>query len=1381
MTLAQRIAALSPEKRDLLLRQLEATKHQQQPILSQQPRVYDRTYYTHFPLSFAQQRLWFLDQLEPGSAAYLVLHALHFQGDLNVAVMERSLEQLVHRHESLRTTFEVQEGQPVQVIHPPERCVVPVIDLQALLSEHREQQVRALLQQEAERPCDLERGPLLRMALLRLEPQEHVLLLMLHHIITDDWSSQILVDELSTLYQAHVSGQPSPLSALPIQYADYALWQQEWLQGEVFTEQLAYWRKRLANASTLALPTDHPHPAVQTYRGALQSLLLPQRLLEALQTLSRQERVTMSMLLLAAWQVLLARYSGQSDISVGTPIANRRLAELEAVVGFFVNTLVMRTDLSADPSFVQVLQRVREVALGAYAHQDIPFEKVVEELEPERDLSHSPLFQVMFVLLHPAQGLGELAGLSIKPLALQSNTSKFDLTLSVEETEQGLHCSLEYNTDLFEAQTIRRLLGHWQTLLEGIVQSPQVRLSDLPLLAQREREQLLVQWNATQVDFAQDVCVHQLFEQQVERTPDAVALVFEDQLLSYAELNRRANQLAHYLQGLGVGPERLVGICMQRSLEMVVALLAVLKAGGAYVPLDPAYPAERLALMLMDSQVQVILTDQRQEGHQSPADGAQAISLDTHWKGITATKQENPLWTGAADTLVYLIYTSGSTGKPKGTMVTHGNVVNFFLAMDQALGDHVPGIWFALTSICFDISVLELLWTLTRGFQVVVQASPQDLSALGEAASGETIAAQIKRRGVTHLQCTPSLAKMIVSEPEWLTALGSLEYLLLGGEALPVSLAHQLDEVMVGTIHNMYGPTETTIWSTTHPVEKQAAAITIGRPIANTYIYILDTHLQVVPRGVCGELCIGGKGVVRGYWNHPDVTAEKFLPDPFSRDAGALMYRTGDVARYRVDGTIEYVGRMDQQIKLRGYRIELGEIEAVLSQHPAIQETVVLAREDVPTEKRLVAYLVMHQEQVLTISDVRSYLQDRLPAYMIPSAFVTLDTLPLMPNGKVDRRALPAPEETQQKKEGVQQRAKTPMEELLVGLWSKVLGRRQVGVDENFFELGGHSLLATRLITHVRAVLQVELPLRVVFEAPTVAELAQRVQEALGKEEGMRVPPLVARERPEEIPLSFAQQRLWFLDQLEPSSTAYLIPIAQRLQGNLNVAALEQGLWELIHRHESLRTTFVERDGQPVQMIHPPEPCVVPVIDLQGLLPEHREHQVKEVLQQEAEQPCDLERGPLLRMALLRLEPQEHVLLLTLHHIITDDWSNQIVMHELSTLYQTHVSGQPSPLSALPIQYADYALWQRAWLQGEVLTEQLAYWRKHLAGILPLALPTDHPRPAVQTYRGALQSLLLPQRLLEALQVLSRQEQVTLFMLLLAAWQVLLARYSGQT
>ena len=1326
------------------------------------------------PLSFAQQRLWFLDQLELGSTAYLIPHALRFQGDLSIETLERSLEELVRRHESLRTTFPMQASQPVQVIHPAGDWILPMIDLQGLGQEHREETARWLAKQEAQHPCDLAKGPLLRMYLLQLETQAYVVLLTLHHIITDGWSNEILVRELTTLYRAFVAGQPSLLAPLPIQYADYALWQREWLQGEVLEAQLAYWQKQLSGVLPLALPTDHPRPLVQRYQGTIQTWLLPTALSEGLLALSRQQDMTLFMTLLATFQVLLMRYTGQSDICVGTPIANRRQAELEAVIGFFVNTLVVRMDLSGNPTCVQVLQRVREVCLEAYAHQDIPFEKVVEELEPERDLSRSPLFQVMLVLQNVPREQADLAGVSIRPLAVEGTTSKFDLSLSVAETGQGLHCSLEYRTDLFEAETITRMLGYWQTLLEGMVHHPQARIAEVPLLTEAERQLLLVEWNTTQRDYPEGVCVHQHFEQQVERTPDSVAVVFEDEALTYAELNRRANQLAHHLRGLGIGPERLVGICIERSLEMIVGLLGILKAGGAYVPLDPIYPQEHLAFILTDTQVLAVLTMQHLVDRFPYA--AQVIALDREWPRIVRECSNNIEQHLVATIGAYVIYTSGSTGTPKGTIITHQGLINYLYWSSQYYEVAASRGAVVHSSIAFDLTVTSLFAPLIVGSQVVLVGGLYGREELGQT---------LRQWGDF------SLVKITPAHLEWLTAslhgneLANARCLVIGGEALSgASLTPWCTHAPKTRLINEYGPTETVVGCCIYEVsgeETVSGNIPIGRPIANTQLYVLDAYMQPVPIGVTGELYIGGSGLARGYLNRPDLTATCFIANPFSTEPGQRLYKTGDLARYRADGAIEFLGRIDYQVKLRGYRIELGEVETVLAQYPGVRESVVVVHEDQTKNKRLVAYVVTHDKEGYANKELKQYLQDRLPAYMIPSAFVTLDTLPLTPNGKVDRRALPAPEEVQDAEYEALEDARTPIEELLVGLWSEVLRRTQVGIHEHFFELGGHSLLATQLIARVRATLRVEVPLRAVFEAPTVAGLAQRVEQALRKGEGMEGPPLVARERPDEIPLSFAQQRLWFLDQLQPGCTAYLVPHAHHLRGPLNTVALERSLEEMVQRHETLRTTFAADAGQPMQVIHPTGHYCLPLVDLRGLGQEKRKREAQKLAKQEGQHPCDLERGPLLRTSLLHLDGEEHILLLTLHHIVTDGWSDRVLMRELVTLYRAFVAGRPSPLASLPIQYADYALWQRQWLQGEVLETQLDYWTQRLGGVPPIELPADYPRPSVASPRGATHSFALSVDLSQALGALSRQEGMTLFMTLLAAFQVLFYRSTGQS
>ena len=1321
------------------------------------------------PLSFAQERLWFLDQLVPDSPLYNIALAQRLCGPLDRRALEKSLNELLRRHESLRTTFVMRQDQPVQVIAPSLSLPLPLIDLRALAT--REQEVERLAREEGMQPFELAHGPLLRARLLWVGEQEHVLLLSMHHIISDGWSMGIVAHELAALYQAFSAGLPSPLPPLPIQYADFACWQRGWLQGELLESQLSYWRQQLAGApALLELPTDHPRPAVQSFRGAQHRFLLPAQLSEQVKALSRQEGVTLFMTLLAAFQTLLARYSGQQDVLVGSPVANRRKVETEALIGFFANTLVLRTNLAGDPSFREVLRRVREVTLAAYDHQDLPFEKLVESLQFERSLSHNPLFQAVFTLQDAPTDL-ELAGLRLQPLEVESGMAKFDLMLSLTDDPRGLVGVLEYNTDLFEAGRIERMADHLQTLLGGVVAAPEQRLSDLPLLTEAERQQLLIEWNETRTAYPRDKCLHELFEEQARCTPATVAVVFGEQEVSYDDLNRRANQLAHYLRALNVGPEVRVGICMERSLDLIVGLLGILKAGGAYVPLDPTYPHERLAFMLQDARVQVLLTQQRLLAA-LPEQEARIICLDSDWQSSVQGSEEPPPGGVLPDNLAYVTYTSGSTGLPKGVGITQRNVVR--LVKETAYARlTAEEVFLHLAPISFDASTFEIWGCLLNGGRLVVfPAYTPSLEDLGQA---------LERYQITALWLPAGLFHQMVERQS-----GSLKHvrqLLAGGDVL--SVAHVTQALVSGGTYqliNGYGPTENTTFTCCYSMrefDQVRESVPIGRPIANTEVYVLDHSMKPVPVGVPGELYIGGDGLARGYLNRPELTADRFVPHPFSHEPGSRLYKTGDVVRYWPDGNIEFLGRLDQQVKIRGFRVEPGEVEAVLSHHPAVREVIVVAREDIPGDKRLVAYAVPEQMQVLATSELRSFLRELLPDYMLPSAFVMLDALPLTANGKVDRGQLPAPSQINAKQGAGVAQARTAIEEVLVGLWADVLGLVQVGIEDNFFDLGGHSLLATRLLSRLHESLQVAVPLRQLFETPTIAGLARSIEPLLHRQSAWPASPIEPVSRQRDLPLSFAQERLWFLDQLVPDSPLYNIALAQRLCGPLDRRALEKSLNELLRRHESLRTTFVMRQDQPVQVIAPSLSLPLPLIDLRALAT--REQEVERLAREEGMQPFELAHGPLLRARLLWVGEQEHVLLLSMHHIISDGWSMGIVAHELAALYQAFSAGLPSPLPPLPIQYADFACWQRGWLQGELLESQLSYWRQQLAGAPALLeLPTDHPRPAVQSFRGAQHRFLLPAQLSEQVKALSRQEGVTLFMTLLAAFQTLLARYSGQ-
>ena len=1755
-----------------------------------------------FPVSYAQKGLWLTSRFDADSAAYNIPGAFGLTGALNVDVLERSLNEIVRRHEALRTTFAMIEERLVQVVYPERYLQIETLELEHLPTGERDERVRQLAIEHAQQPFDLSEWPLIRVKLVRLAADEHVLLLSMHHIIGDGWSTSVFISEMAAIYQAFSAGQPSPLPELPLQYADFALWQEEWLSGEVLESHLSYWREQLAGAPpVLELPTDYPRPAVESFKGARHAFRLPKHLSSALKELSGKEGATLFMTLLGAFQTLLYRYTGQPDIVVGSPIANRNRAETEQLIGFFVNALVLRTKLAGNPRFTDLLKSVREMTLGAFTHQDLPFERLVEELQPKRDLSRSPIFQVMFILQNAPTSALELAGLTLSTLDVDNETAKFDLLLAMQEdAEESLSGAFEYNSDLFDASTIQRLAKHFESLLEAIVHTPQQRIDLLPLLSSAEREQVLEVWNSTDVSYEQEICFHQLFEQQVERTPDTVAVQFEDEQITYAELNARSNQLAHYLRQLGVTSETLVGICLDRSIEMVMGLLAVMKAGGSYVPLDPAYPAQRLSYVIEDSKLQVLLTRQHLLPQLPPslasASDLQLICLDADREQVSLHSDQAPTSSASAAHLAYTIYTSGSTGQPKGVQISHRALVNFLSSMQHQPGLSASDVLLSVTTLSFDIAGLELYLPLMTGARLV-------LVSRDTAIDGRLLARTIEECQATIMQATPATWRLLL-EAQWA---GSEQLTMLcGGEALSAELAQRLIE-RGASLWNMYGPTETTIWSTIKQVtEVKSSIVEIGRPIANTQTYILNSHLQPVPVRVAGELYIGGAGLAQGYLQRPELTAERFIPDPFSEEAGARMYRTGDVARYLANGELEYVGRVDSQVKVRGHRIELGEIEAALAQHPEVGEAVVVAKEEeAGGEKRLVAYLVtgeaaeaeaasgaeteqqaeltqqwqmawdetyaeeseiadpamnlsgwkssytgeaiaeqemrlwveqtverilslqpsrvleigcgmglllsriaphceqycatdfsptalsyveqlrdaqnlsqvtllqrsaedftgldegafdtvvinsvvqyfpdvnyllkvlegvvrsvkaggsifigdvrslpsleafhtsvqlhhaaselpisqlrqqvqksIQQEEELVIApaffdalkqylpnitevqvrhkrgryhnelsrfrydvvlkiagdaslnedgarlswkqqnlslpavqsllaesqpeflrltdvpnarceaehksvellatmradatagelraalplslrgdgvepedfwavseslpyfvevlwndaskgefydvvfqrrdsnsngtikikttpgqtntselkswssyvnnplqgkfagrlvpQLRQYLEAQLPAYMIPSAFVLLPQMPLTPNGKVDRKEL---------SERVLNLALSPdaylaprndMEASLAAIWAEVLGLSQVGVMSNFFELGGHSLRATQVISRVQKTFGVELPLRSLFETPTVAGLAEKIEAATAGAAVEEKSPIVRLSRDENrYGLSFAQQRLWFLHQLQLDDAAYNVPMAVRLTGQLDIAAFERTLAEIVRRHEVLRTTFVEVDGQAMQVINPATAVPLPVIDLSDIEDGEREAEAKKLITAEASRAFDLTAGPLLRTSLLRLSEQEHIAVMTMHHIVIDAWSLGLLIREVVALYAAFAQGQTSPLPELSIQYVDFAHWQQQWLQGEALETQLDYWKKQLAGApAALDLPTDRPRPAVQTQRGAQEAFWLSVDLSRALHELSRREGVTPFMTLLAAWQVLLSRYTNQT
>jgi amino acid adenylation domain-containing protein/non-ribosomal peptide synthase protein (TIGR01720 family) len=1350
------LAKLSPEQKRKMLKQLMQKK-------AKKPQF--------FPLSFAQQRLWFLDKLQPGSSVYNLPAALHLQGTLNIDALEKSINEIIKRHEILRTSFTEIQGEMVQSVYPVLNLNIPVIDFQELPQTQRDIEVRKQIQQEASQPFNLTQIPLLRAKLLKLSTDEYILLFTLHHIISDYWSMRVLIQELAAIYQSFYQGQNLPLPELNIQYVDYAVWQKKWLESEARSEQLNYWKKQLGNhPKILQLPTDYPRPAVQTFRGESQSFSLSSQLSESLKALARQEDVTLFMLLLAAFKTLLYRYTQQEDILVGSTVANRNRPEIENLIGLFVNNLVFRTNLSGNPSFRDFIKQVREVTLGAYAHQDLPFEYLVEELQPERNLSHNPLFQVMFILHNTPTKTVKLPNLTFNYINPENKTARFDLSLDMYEHPSGLTGVFEYNTDLFKAETISNIITHFQNLLEQIVTHSHQKISELSFLAETEKHQLLLEWNQTQTTFKKLACIHQLFETQAEQTPDVIAIVDSHQQLSYQQLNKTANQLAHHLQKQGVQPEQTIGICLERSCEMVIALLAVLKVGAAYIPLDPAYPQDRLSFIIDNAQISLIITQKSLNHLQLPCKNI--LNLDEDWSIIAQEKTDNFYHNVTLENLAYIIYTSGSTGQPKGVQISHHALTNFLFAINKNLDLTPSDVLLSVTSLSFDIAALELYLPLIVGARVVIASQKTTTDS-------QQLQHQINQLNITIMQATPATWQMLTLGG-W-TGKHNLK-ILSGGEALDPKLAQQLYQNSQ-QLFNVYGPTETTIWSSVYQVKKsekleKKSTVLIGRPLANTEFYILDKNLQPVPIGVAGELYIGGVGVARGYLNRADLTAERFLPNPF-KNTSERLYKTGDLARYLNDGNVEYLGRLDSQVKLRGFRIELGEIEAILKQHPQVQQAVVLA--SLTTEnQRLVAYLVPQSKSDIILSNIRQFLAEKLPGYMIPSAFMVLDAFPLTPNGKIDRRALPSVTEQVTNLSDTHETPRTPTEEILAGIWENILNLKQIGRKDNFFELGGHSLLATRVISQIRELFNIDLPLRRLFETPTIAGLAEAIFTAQKTHSKHTIKPLQPIVREGNLPLSFAQQRQWFLAQLEPDSPFYNIPGAVRIEGKLNIGILEQSINAVIHRHEVLRTSFLTVEGKPQIVISPSLEFNLPIIDISEVPNSQVYGYIKQLIQQESRHPFDLKTSPLLRVKILKIAETDHIILMTLHHIISDEQSVIILIREVAKLYETFSHGQPSPLAPLPIQYVDFAAWQRQYLEGELLENQLGYWRQQLKGIpTVLELPTDYIRPAVQSFRGATTTFKLSPEQSQAIKTLSQQFGCTLFMTLLGVFKTLLYRYTG--
>jgi amino acid adenylation domain-containing protein len=1323
-----------------------------------------------FPLSPQQKHLWSLQATDHG-LAYRAQCAILIEGPLDFEILRSSVHEVFARNEILRTTFHClpEATVPIQTIADPAPISIARRDLSDCGLRDQAAAIEALFREAGELRFDFASGPQSYLSLVCFSNVAHVLFVNLPSLFADGVSLNNLVHEISASYSSYSSCDED--AEQPLQYADVAEWQNELLGSPEGARGRDYWHKQIGSDSRiLRLAFEDGIHGEGSFVPNILTIATNYDLAAEIEALTRRYRISASAFLLSCWQNLLWLLTGQSEFSIGVSCEGRAYEGLQRAFGLFSKSLPIGVFIQEDLRFSELIERVEESLreaqeLQEYFSWEAPLVSVAEGSHPFCDVAFE--FES-----RPAKESGGSPTFAICRQYVCSD--RFKLKLACVEQAGHIRAELHYDSDLFRPADVDRFGAQFLTLLRSAIANPEKTVNELEILDEGERERLLLEFSGTNSTYSEGLCIHQLFEKQVERTPDLVALAFGNEHLTYAQVNKRANQVANYLRALGVGPEVPVAICMDRCLEMVVGLIGILKAGGAYLPLDPAYPKERLAFMLEDAGTSLLLTS----GHLNdriPKQNVRAVCLDDDWESIAGVSSENPLNRTATSNLAYVIYTSGSTGQPKGVMVEHQGLTNTIRWLSDTLRITSADSTLLKTPITFDAAGREIYPTLLAGARLIIAepTSHRDCRYVAE---------ELRDNKISILHSVPSFLRLLIEEPAFAGAV-VLRAVMCGGEVLTPDTVKRFGQRSSAQLYNVYGPTEAIIDSTYWLNDRTSneATVPIGKPIPNARVYLLDATLRPVPIGVAGELYIGGVSLARGYLNRPDLTAERFIPNPFANGAGARLYKTGDLARYLPDGNIQYLGRTDYQVKIRGVRIELGEIEAAVAQNPSVRQAIVTIHECDSGEQRLVSYVVAQPTCDLTAVDLRGFLRDKLPEHMVPAAFVLLESFPLTPNGKIDRRALQAPAQAHLKWHKGFVAFRNPTEELLTSVWAHLLGVERIGIHDNFFDLGGHSLLATQMMSRIREAFEVEIPLRRLFEAPTVAGLAESIDLAQQAGHACHEPPLEPVSRDGHLPLSFAQQRIWFIDQLDPKTSVYNFPVAVRLKGSLNLEALERSLNEIVRRHEALRTTFSIVDGQPSQVIAPTLIVALPVVSLRGRSEVDREKELQRLIIEEARRPFDLARGPILRAGIVQLDEDEHVGLLTMHHIASDGWSIGVLIREMAALYQAFCSGGPSPLPELTIQYADFAYWQRERLQGPAMQTQLDYWKQQLSGSPPLLeLPTDHPRPPVQTFRGAHQSLLLPKPIGRALSAINREEGVTLFMTLLAAFNLLLRCYTSR-
>ena len=1383
-------AELTSKQRDLLLAKLREKAANRAVEKAQVSSITPVTRDEHIPLSFAQQRLWFLHQMNPTSPIYHLPNAVRMKGGLDIRALERTLSEIVRRHESLRTTFSVVDGLPVQIFSPAIQQPLPIVDLSQLPERERGQEEGRIVAAEFERPFDLSNGPLLRVTLVRASEDDHILILVMHHIIGDAWSSGVLVREVVALYEAFYHGNPSPLPEPAIQYADYAYWQRQWLQGQVLETQLDYWKQKLEGAAPLLeLPTDRPRSSVKTFNGDTVPLAFPHHIAEAARELARNEGVTLFMTLLAAFKALLFRLTKQEDIVVGTPIAGRNRLETEGLIGFFINALALRTQVSGEMSFRQLLGSVRETTLEAFTHQDLPFEKLVEEIQPERTLSHTPLFQVVFSLQNVSGERLQLPGLSLSSLGGGPDTAKFDITLFIGESPEGLVGLINYNTDLFDRSSIRSIVRQFETMLESIVADPGQPISRLAVMTREEKLELLELHGGIAPEYRAAECLHEVFEKQAERTPDAVAVVFNNERLSYRELNCRANQLAHYLKNLGVGPESLVAICLDRSIEMVVGILGILKAGGAYVPLDPAYPRQRLSYILNDTGARVLLTQQNIL-ESLPEFGGSLVLMNAASDEVARLSSENPVGIVSPDNAAYVIYTSGSTGAPKGVLVTHYNVDRLIRATDSWFHFDERDGWTLFHSYAFDFSVWELWGALLKGGRLIVV--PHWVSR-----SPEAFYNLLVENRVTVLNQTPSAFRQLIQVDK--SAGGenqlALRVVIFGGEALELQclkpwFERHGDEMP--RMVNMYGITETTVHVTYRIVRMsdviEEAGSVIGEPIPDLQVYLLDEHLEPVPTTSPGEMYVGGCGLARGYLNRPDLTADRFIPNPYGKEPGARLYRSGDLAKHLAGRDLRYLGRIDQQVKIRGFRIEVGEIEAVLRTHPAIDDCAVVALEDAAGERRLIGYVVAREGEELTVDELRGYLKERVPDYMVASSFVLLDALPLTSNGKLNRKALPEPDQSRPELGEDYVAPSSEKEELLASIWSNVLGVNRVGINDNYFALGGDSIRSIQVRARAQE-LGLDISLQQLFQHQTIKELAQVVTTGesvasevsepfslISDEDRLRIPDYIE----DAYPLAMLQAGMLFHAELDADLAVFHDVFSYHLRAPLDDQALHLALQHLMDKHAVLRTSFdLTSYSQPLQLVHRKLDLPLSFEDLRDLSFVEQDQTIRAWIEIEKKRKLNWEQPPLLSFHVHRRNEEHFQFTLSFHHAILDGWSVASMLTELFQNYTSLLSGGSlDDDDAPPATFRDFVALEQASLNSN---EARQFWLDLLRDNSMARLPRrSTPQPGDENIAVRSLNVPIPLEVSEGLKELARVASVPIRTVLLAAHLRVISFLSGQ-